>query len=109
MQSALPKQGILEKKKTKGGHTSLHFKSKYKDILTEAQTKDMFNRIGIPESDWHIYIGLTCGKVALQFTRGMVVFLTHRPCESVFLHEKHKKQKTPLTLFYFKEGNTYWS
>lgn len=70
MQSALPKHGILEKKKTKGGHTSLHFKSKYKDILTETQTKDMFNRIGIPESDWHIYIGLTCGKVATAVHQG---------------------------------------
>lgn len=70
MQSALPKQGILEKKKTKGGHILLHFKSKYKDILTEAQTKDKFNRTGIPESDWHIYIGLMCGKVATAVHQG---------------------------------------
>ena len=46
-----PNKGIIEKKKTKGGHISSHFKSKYKDILTEAQAKDKFNRIGIPESE----------------------------------------------------------
>ena len=65
-----PNKGIIEKKKTKGGHISSHFKSKYKDILTEAQAKDKFNRIGIPESDWHIHIGLTCGKVAPAVHQG---------------------------------------
>ena len=61
---------FISKDKTKGGHMSSHFKSKNKDILTEVQTKDRFNRIGIPESDWHIHIGLTCGKVATAVHQG---------------------------------------
>lgn len=60
----------LLKEENKNWAYIITFKSKYKDILTEAQAKDKFNRIGIPESDWHIHIGLTCGKVATAVHQG---------------------------------------
>ena len=106
MQSALPKKRILEKKKTKGGHISSHFKSKNKDILTEAQTKDRFNRTGIPESDWHIHVGLSCGKVATAVHQGNGdIFNTWSLRKCVSSWKKKKKQNIvnyfPFFFFFF--------